>query len=484
LRVLFFVAKGGFPAKHFEWSLQLMAERGDRIHVAIDDFEQLQRWGSVVTGLADRFDNVTYGEAPAPDPKSRVPLRRQRLRDAIDLLAFAEPPLADAVRMRRRVEAKAPRWGRRLASMPGLRRGPGSRLLRALLRSLERSGPADPRVRAYVEDFAPDVVLLTPLITLRPRSPQFDYLRAAMRLGIPTGLLVASWDNLTTKGLIHEIPDFVTVWNEGMKREAVELHGVPPERVLVTGAPSFDHWFSWQPSTSREQFCAKVGLDPARPFLLWMCSSMTVAERGEMGAIENWLERMRSRDGAAGGPQVLVRPYPSNTMMKAWGRYDRSRLGSGVSVWPVLRDKPIEDDARSDFFDSIHHSVAVVGINTSALVEAAIVGRPIYTLLLPDFEEVQEGMLHFQLISEFAGGVLTTSRSFEEHASQVEAALAAPADDPRREEFVRAFVRPHGLDRPASEILVEAIDAALGRVPPKGPRSAAPAQAASAATFS
>ena len=89
-------------------------------------------------------------------------------------------------------------------------------------------------------------MLLTPLIDLG--SSQIDYLRAARALGIPTALCVWSWDHLSSKALIRECPDRVFVWNETQKREAVELHRVPAERVVVTGAQCFDHWFDRTPS--------------------------------------------------------------------------------------------------------------------------------------------------------------------------------------------------------------------------------------------
>ena len=42
-------------------------------------------------------------------------------------------------------------------------------------------------------------------------------------------------DHLTTKGLIHEVPDRVLVWNEAEER-AIALHSVAESQVLVTGA--------------------------------------------------------------------------------------------------------------------------------------------------------------------------------------------------------------------------------------------------------
>ena len=36
-----------------------------------------------------------------------------------------------------------------------------------------------------------------------------------------------SWDNLTSKGTVHVVPDVYIVWNEPLAQEAVELHDLP-----------------------------------------------------------------------------------------------------------------------------------------------------------------------------------------------------------------------------------------------------------------
>ena len=48
---------------------------------------------------------------------------------------------------------------------------------------------------------------------------------------------------------------------------------------------------------------------------------------------------------------------------------------------------PIDPESRDDYFDSVYHAAAVVGLNTSALIELAIVDRPVYTVLLPEFHD-------------------------------------------------------------------------------------------------
>src|SRR6185436_15012933 len=115
---------------------------------------------------------------------------------------------------------------------------------------------------------------------------------SARALGIRTALCVASWDNLTNKGLIHGDVDLVTVWNDAMKQEAVAFHGIAPARVAVTGAQPFDHWFEWSPRTTREEFCRRVGLPAGKPYILYLCSSGFIAPQ-ESPFVKNWVAQIR-----------------------------------------------------------------------------------------------------------------------------------------------------------------------------------------------
>ena len=76
---------------------------------------------------------------------------------------------------------------------------------------------------------------------------------------------------------------------------------------------------------------------------------------------------------------------------------------------------PLDEESRADYFDSMFHSAAVVGLNTSALVEAAIVDRPVFTILPPEFSENQEGTFHFHYLLTIGGGFLHHTRSIDDH---------------------------------------------------------------------
>jgi hypothetical protein len=146
-----------------------------------------------------------------------------------------------------------------------------------------------------------------------------------------------------------------------------------------------------------------------------------------------------------------------------WLGRDFSKLGASFAVWPRSPVTLGDRGSRADFFDSVHHSCAVVGINTTAMVESAIVGRPVLSLVTPKFSRGQEGTLHFRQISAETGGIVRVARSIEEHAAQLAEAVDPSADGAAElRAFAERFVRPHGLDRPVAPLVVAAIDSAVG----------------------
>ena len=159
------------------------------------------------------------------------------------------------------------------------------------------------------------------------------------------------------------------------------------------------------------------------------------------------------------GLGIAIRPHPVG---KGWKHADLARF-ENVVIWPPHSERPIKPEDQREFFDSLAHSAAVVGINTTAMIEAAIVGRSVLTVLAPEF--AQESTLHFHYLLEENGGFLHVASSLEEHAGQLAAVLDEDAADAeRRRRFVESFVRPQGLDRPATPILADAVEE-LARVP-------------------
>ena len=184
------------------------------------------------------------------------------VRGALDYVYFLQLGADRVPYLLQRARRRAPRTFRLITRIPGTTSDWALRRWSTLFDWCDRAIPLSKGVQQLVRENDPDVVLVTP--HLMPSSTDAHYARSAQATGVPTAICVPSWDNLSSKQLLRVVPDLVTVWNDVQKDEAIRLHGVPADRVVATGAQCFDHWFGWPPRP-REEFCASIGLDPAKP---------------------------------------------------------------------------------------------------------------------------------------------------------------------------------------------------------------------------
>jgi len=441
--------------RNYSGVLRSLAERGHQVKLLFIGTSNKVFGGTIMenmlAGVAVEVENLPEAE--------RLSLDRfiSSVRSVRDFLRYQNTVYAGAGLLRQRMAKRVPSWANWLTKEKWFGE---NRFLRRLDAALHFIDLAVPPARAISEKLvreAPDAVLFTPLID--DQSVAVDYLKAAKALSIPSGHLVASWDNLTNKGLIQFEPDRVFVWNRFQVDEAATLHGIARERVRMTGAQIFDEWFERKPSTTYEEFAQTVGLDSAKPFILYLCSSVFIA-RNEVAFIRNWLNALRaSDDPTLKDVGVLIRPHPNNT--KQWVGVDMSDHAD-VRVWPSMGQVPVDADSRAAFFDTLYHCSVVVGINTSAMIEAGILGKSVYTIEAPEFTYTQGGTIHYHYLRD--GGLLRVASNFHEHLLQVSQGLASP--DERRDtvvSFIREFLRPFGLDVAGTSRLVNELEE-LGRL--------------------
>ncbi len=452
MKILFMMLHPGYM-RYYYTTIRALARRGHTIHLAFDSPNK-QSGDRLPESLQQEFHGQIQIERP---PKIRGYWKSLSLSIVwgMDYVRYLTPEFKDADRLRRRVEVRIrPTFRAIMTKVPPINNRMGVRLVMRALKNLYNAMPANKAVKKFIEKIGPDVVLVTPLVT--QGTQQGEYIKAAKELGMPTAHCVASWDNLSSKGLIRGEPHRVILWNDIQKQEAVELHGVPPSSVITTGAQNFDEWFERKPSTTRVEFCKKVGLDPERPFVLYMCSSNFMAPN-ETTMATRWIEAVRN----SGNPKVanlgiLIRPYPEH--VEQWKGVDLS-VYENVVLWPSEGEYPVTEEAKANFYDSIYHGMAVVGINTSAMIESAIVGRPVMTILAPELNESQINTIHFHYMLRENGGFLQVAEDMEEHLRQLEIVMDEKEElSAQIELFVNRFVRPHGLDVQATSIIVKAIE--------------------------
>jgi len=452
--------------RFYDSAVEELAARGHTVAIAVNSQRVKKPVG--LEGLRAYADRVSV-LGVAPEFRGIWSDIAHSVRATMDFVRFLHPSFAAAPALRARMKRKVlPRPYHWLDAITTLRGDTVRRAEQALM-AAERAIPVCGSIVEFLRSQAPDVLLVSPLVAAA--SEQVDWIKAARACGIRTAVCIASWDNLTNKGLLRVAPDRVIVWNEAQRREAQEYHYIPPETIEVTGAQLFDRWFAKEPTRPRDAFCHRAGLPDSGPFVLFTGSSSFISESSaEVAFVRRWIDAVRrSNDAALRTINVLVRPHPYN--FHRWADQPVADL-PGVSVFPRQSYNPIDADTRDDFYDSLYHCAAVVGINTSAMIEAAIVGRPVCSLLAPEFAGTQEGTVHFHHLLPENGGFLRIAAGLDEHVAQLAAVLRDPdATGAETARFVASFIRPHGVDRPATPIFADAIER-LGRAPAPAPEAA------------
>ena len=431
--------------RNFESAIVELATRGHQVHLTGDEPEALGGQ-ELAERLAAAYPGVTWDLLPSLEQEPWFDAAR-RMRTALDFVRVLDRRYPDKLRVRN--EQRAARIVRWAARVPVV----GPRMTVGALTRFERMMPTSDAMTRYLREHAPDVVVLASLTF--SRSQQFDLLKAARALRIPVAAAIMSWDHLSSKALLHIAPDQILVWNDVQKREAVEMHGLPADRIALTGAQCYDDWFKRHPARSRDQFCRDMGLDPSRPFVLWVHSALTPTPRPpEPVLVRRWIDALRANaDPVLRTLGVLVRPHPER--IKEWAGVSLD----GLDNVAFRGRNPIDAESKRDYFDALYYSSAVIGLVTSSFLEAAIVGRPVLTLTLPEYRMHQEEMIHFRYLMEVEGGLLHMAPDFDTHFRQLAEAVALDgARDERNRRFLSAFIRPDGLDRPATPAFADALE--------------------------
>ena len=455
--------------RHFDRAVRLLADRGHDVCLTPQDDDVELR------GVLAGHPRITA----IAGPRNRTDdwaAHATMIRRARDYVRYLHPRYKNAMLLRNRAFEKLVRavsgpdrplqddWSELLLGVNKIEQ----KRLDLLFARLETTIPNDPEIDAFVADQRPDAMVISPMVGIG--FSQADFVKTARRFGIPSGMLVFSWDNLSNKGLIHDAPDRMFVWNKIQVREAERLHAFPADRVVITGAPRFDELFELRPATTREQFCSLIGVDPGRPIIVYLCSSKFVAA-AERRFVERWIgELRRSSDERLAGSTLLIRPHPGamdywhneHPVVVRWPDIHKDKAALSRSFDDdrvVVLSSPMQN-ADQVLYDTVYHGAAVVGLNTSAEIEAAIIGRPVYTIVDPSAGG-QQGTLHFHYLLNAHGGHVTLAEDFDQHRAQLSAALAGDVDRAAVERFVQKFVRPHGVDRPVAPIVADAIESLL-----------------------
>jgi len=423
-----------------------LCENGHSVHVALDPLWSKNADEAAIRRAANEVPNLTFGAMPTRPGRRKF--LKQFLRELLGIHSYLIRDDQDSFYLRRQERYTFSKFPKRISHY--VRKTGIHRLVLRLplvaqsLRLSERWITADSNVLSQIETMSADVVVATPC-DMR-YGDDIEYIKAAQRIGLPAVIPVLSWDNLTTKGVIAVPPDMLIAWNDGHAREATTHHRIPQESILIGGSPFFDKWFDDSSGVnSRAEFCESVGLDPDRPYVLYLGSSVNIS--GDERWLIDELSNVFASDDQLSEIQILARPHGAN--MAGWEQLNN---GSNLVYWHRDRSLPDTPEGFLEFRSAMEHSICTLGVNTTALVDAIIYGKPTVGLGIGRYSESNAtNAVHYHHLvdSEALVHAISTGR-----VAEIVKRIQAGFDDSAnaRAKFVNEWVRPNGLGFPAGAV--------------------------------
>lgn len=205
-------------------------------------------------------------------------------------------------------------------------------------------------------------------------------LQTAANLGLTTVVVPNSWKDVYSKPYVPLVPDRLAVWSEDVARDlrSVNPH-VGPERIAVCGSLHLERFIEPGAVMDRVAFCARFGLDAARPFICYTAAA-PAAVRNEECVVEALLRAVES-GRVAGQPQVLLRLNPMEGGGRFGGlvrRHADLRLQKPLWEWDAERDWCCALPEDSDLWVATAcHAAVNVSIPSTVTLEFTALGRPV-----------------------------------------------------------------------------------------------------------
>lgn len=423
--------------------LRALLDRDHRVDLALISAEKSRR--GLEQRLADEYPGLVLKRTPKPEGRGVVNLRRGLL--ALADVARHQHPEGPATHDR--AAARLPAARHRDGPLPtdvarAYRRTLGrishpayARRASSLLLRMGLVPEPDVRLVEWIVRQGAEVVAFSSLVTVG--SLEVEFALAARAAGVPTALVVGGARALSDEGLIKGEPDLVVVCSELQRLEAMADHGLPRSRIAVVGSAAFDPCYAALPPRSAGEVSGVAGPSPERSFVLFRSSAAAPAAREIALARE-----LAARLGAPGvGLELLV--YPDVR--------DRTRWDLEPTPGAAALPKGSLTVTTETLVDATCHSAAVVSLDVTALLEAAVLGRPAFAVV-PDLGG--ESDERRALLDDFRGTVRIVAS-----AGELLTGLQAGDPDPcapGTPSGVDILVRPLGRDIPVAPLIADALE--------------------------
>lgn len=267
-------------------------------------------------------------------------------------------------------------------------------------------------IEKVLNDINPELIISpTSLID----SVSIDIILSAKRKKIKTMILINGWDNISSKGTIPYLPDFLGVWGEQSKQHAVKIHDIPAERIVKLGAAQFDKFF-FHENINKYDIKKSNNLPKNKKILLFAGSARVFDETALLLKIENAIESQILED-----IHILYRPHPwrhRRLNEESFFNYNFKHVTMDILSIDVYKKSKENLEYYSvpgnflpslDYYPILYKTIdGVICTLTTVMVEAAIFGKPSLAIAFGDgkhkltMDKLRDDM-HFKEMFEIEG---------------------------------------------------------------------------------
>lgn len=152
------------------------------------------------------------------------------------------------------------------------------------------------QILAYLNQIKPDLVIY-PTNAFEPLVFELPLICKSMSL--KSFFLVDNWDNLSSKSILINQPDYISVWGEQTAKHAEKIQGIPKSKILICGTPRYDLFFKKKNKKFKNIYNKK--------YILFLGTSLKFNEETTVEKINNILEKNKDFFNNC---YLVYRPHP------------------------------------------------------------------------------------------------------------------------------------------------------------------------------
>lgn len=194
---------------------------------------------------------------------------------------------------------------------------------------------------------------------------------------IKSYFITDNWDNISSKSIIEDKPDFIGVWGEQAKKHAIEIQNFSQNQIFLIGSPRFDIIY--------ERRNKDLQKNNQFDYILFLGHLFDWNEEEVIKILDN---EISSRKNIYKNTKIIYRPHPQ--------RGSRMRTSNLPNI---IVDKDVVDKGNywpslTNYFNNIQNSKFVMGSLTTGLLEAtAYYKRYLLFCYKDDYDFFSQGSL-------------------------------------------------------------------------------------------